>query len=310
MVMTKKNNIKFTTMKSKRININTKKKNNKITTRKTRKNKYKSFPKLLEKRTIKSQSGSGLFFTSKKDKLKKKYKAYIKIIEDYYFKELNDTINSKDFDKSYKYSYQKKYLKILNNKYRRLLSKCINKILILLYKKDKYRKSSNIVTSSDQSKQGEGHSLYSILDENKSNIVTGFFTTVFEDKDKNIHTLDNLNDENIKKYITELNKSNSNYNQNKLFYLESNSSLDRHSGHSNKKIVALIVKDDNIHIINNIFTQIKFYINYLKNNKGNNSKQKADVKKIQVMLKQHFDYLCSHTPTIAEFFIKYIKYTV
>lgn len=305
--MTKKNNIKFTTMKSKRININTKKKNNKITTRKTRKNKYKSFPKLLEKRTIKRQNGSGLFTNSKKDKLFKKYKEYIKIIEDYYFKELNDTINSKNFDKSYKYSYQKEYLNILNNKYRKLLSKCINKILILLYKKDKYRKSSNIVTSDNQSKQGEGYSLYRILDENINNVVTGFFTTIFEDNGKNINTFDNINDEKIKEYITELNKKYS-YNQNKLFYLESNSPLDRHFDHSNKKYVALMVKDNDIHIMRNIFTQIKFYINYLKNNKEKNSKKKKDVKKIKDMLKQHFTYLCENTHTIADFFVEYIKY--
>jgi len=307
MVMTKKNNLRFTTIKSTRVKINTKKKKNKITTFKTRKNKYKSFPTNLEKRTIKKQSGSGLFFTSKKDKLFKKYKEYIKIIEDYYFKELNDTINSKNFDKSYKYSYQKKYLKKLNNKYRKLLSKCINKILIILYEKDKYRKSSNIVTSDNQSKQGEGYSLYRILDENINNVVTGFFTTIFEDKGKNINTIDNINDEKIKEYITELNKKYS-YNQNKLFYLESTSPLDRHFDHSNKKYVALMVKDNDIHIISNIFTQIKFYINYLKNNKDENSKKKNDVKKIKDMLKQHFTYLCENTHTIADFFVEYIKY--
>ena len=305
--MTKKNNLRFTTIKSKQVKINTKKKNNKINTFKTRKNKYKSFPINLGKRTIKKQSGSGLFFTSKKDKLFKKYKEYMKEIDAYYFKELNDTINSKNFDKSYKYSYQKEYLNILNNKYRKLLSKCINKILIILYEKDKYRKSSNIVTSSDQGKQGEGYSLYNILDENKNNIVTEFFTTTFEDKGKNIKTFDNINDEKIKEYITELNKQYS-YNQNKLFYLESNSPLDRHFDHSNKKYVALMVKDNDIHIISNIFTQIKFYINYLKNNKEKNSKKKKDVKKIKDMLKQHFTYLCENTHTIADFFVEYIKY--
>lgn len=294
-------------MKRKRININTKKKNNKITTRKTRKNKYKSFPKLLGKRTIKSQSGSGLFFTSKKDKLFKKYKEYIKIIEDYYFDDLNKTINRKDFDKSYKYPNQKNTLKKINTKYRKLFIKCINKILILLYKKDKYSKSSNIVTSSDQNKQGEGYSLYRILNENKSKVVTNFFTNTFDDEKKNIHTLNNLNDENIKKYITKLNKSYS-YNQNKLFYLESNSPLDRHFDHSNKKIVALIV-NDNIHIISNIFTQIKFYIKYLKNNNNKDlSKKKKDVKKIKYMLNQHFTYLCENTHTIADFFVEYIKF--
>ena len=131
MVLTQKNNSRFPTIKSKRIKINTKKKHNKITAFKTRKYKYKSVPKLSEKRTIKRQNGGGFFFTSKKDKLIKKYKEYIKVIDAYYFKELNDTINSKNFDKSYKYSYQKKYLKILNNKYRKLLSKCIYKILII-----------------------------------------------------------------------------------------------------------------------------------------------------------------------------------
>lgn len=304
--MTKKNNLRFTTIKSKRVKINTKKNNNKINTFKTRKNKYKSFPTNLGKRTIKKQSGSGLFFTSKKDKLFKKYKEYIKIIEDYYFKELNDTINSKNFNESYKHSYQKKYLNILNNKYRKLLSKCINKILIILYEKDKNRKSSNIVTSSDQGKQGEGYSLYRILYENinNNNVVTDFFTTVFEDKGKNIKTFDNINDEKIKEYITELNKKYS-YNQNKLFYLESNSPLDRHFDHSNKKYVALMVKDNDIHIISNIFTQIKFYINYLKNNK---SKEEKDVKKIKDMLKQHFTYLCENKHTIADFFVEYIKY--
>ena len=307
MVMTKKNNSRFTTIKSKRVKINTKKKNNKINTFKTRKNKYKSFPTNLGKRTIKKQSGSGLFYTSKKDKLFKKYKEYIKIIEDYYFKELNDTINNNDFDKSYKHSYQKKYLKILNNKYRKLLSKCINNILILLYKKDKYRKSSNIVTSDNQSKQGEGYSLYSILNENIKNVVTGFFTNDFEDKGKNIKTFPNINDEKIKEYITELNKQYS-YNQNKLFYLESNSPLDMHFDHSNKKYVALMVKDNDIHIISNIFTQIKFYINYLKNNKGGNSKEDDYVKKIKAMLIQHFTYLCENTHTIADFFVEYIKY--
>lgn len=306
MVLFKKNNSRFTTIKVKRIKINTKKKHNKITTFKTRKYKYKSVPKLSEKRTIKRQSGNGLIFTSKKDKLLIKYKEYLKVIEDYYFKELNDTINSKNFDKSYKYSYQKKYLKILNNKYRKLFSKCIYKILIVLYKKDKYRKSSNIVTSSNQSKQGEGYSLYRILNENINNDVTGFFTTVFEDKDKDKDTLDNPNDENIKKYITKLNKKYS-YNQNKLFYLESNSPLDTHFDHSNKKYLALMVNDDNIHIISNIFTQIKFYINYLKNNTGNNSKKKKDVKKIKNMLKPHFRYLCENTHNIANFFVEYIK---
>ena len=307
MVITKKNNLRFTTIKSKRVKINTKQKNNKITTFKTKKNKYKSFPKLIGKRTTKRQSGSGLFFTSKKEKIITKYKEYIKIIEDYYFKELNDTINNKKFDKLYKYSYQKKYLKILNNKYRKILSKCINKILILLYKKDKYKKSSNIVTSSNQSKQGEGYSLYKILDENKNNVVTEFFTTAFEDINKDIKLLDNINDEKIKEYITTYNKNYS-YNPNKLIYFESNSPLDRHFDHSNKKYIVLVVKDNDIHIISNIFIQIKFYINYLKNNTENNSKKEKDVKIIKDMLKQHFTYLCENTHTIADFFVDYIKY--
>lgn len=271
--------------------------------------------KLLTKgnRTNKIQKGNGLFTSSKKKNLFKKYENYINNILNFYFRELNDTINKKNFNKLYKYSYQKSFLKSLNTKYRDLMRKCIYNILIILYKKDKYHKSSNIVTSSNQTNQGKGSSLYDILIENveDNNIVIDFFTTTFEDtkkkKKKEIKTLDNINDDKIKQYITDYYKKNSNAEK-QIFYIESNSRLDRHFDHSNKKYIALIVKDNDIHIINNIFTQIKYYINYLKNNTETKSKKEKEVKTIKKMLKAHFNYLCNNTYKIAIFFIEYVKY--
>lgn len=316
MTMTKKIDLGFKTNKRKN-GYNTRKKRANITTFKTKKNTQGKDNNLLTKRirTKKIQKGKGiLFISNKKKKLLSKYEEYLKIIENYYFKELDDAIKQKDFNKQYKYSYQKSFLKKLNTKYRTLMRKCIYKILIILYKQDKYRKSANIITSSNKKEVGKGYSLYKILKDNTSNIVTNFFTTLFEDKIK-IH-LDNMNDDTIKEYINKKPKTIHLHNKelyninNNLYIFESISALDRHFNHSNKIYIVLSVKNNDIYIINNIFTQIKFYINYLKNNTGANSKKEKDVKKVKNMLKEHFKYLCNNKIKIANFFVQYIKYTL
>ena len=292
---------------NKKMNTTNKKKKNKITTFKTNKNNTKFESKRVTKK-IQNGRGLGFFTSSKKTQLLKKYKEYLKIIEDYYFKNINDTISNKKFKQLYKHSHQKQILIKLNTKYRIILRKCIYKILIILYKNDKYHKSSYIVTNNNQHKQGEGYSLYRILNDNNNNIVTDFFTNTFNtntNTNNNI-SIDNINDEIIKAYIT--NNKNHYSGQTKLYHFESTSALDRNFNHSNKKIIAISVKDNEIKIINNVFTQIKYYINYLTNNNHNQSLKKKDVIKIHNMLKTHFKYVCNNIHSIADFFIEYIKY--
>lgn len=300
MVITKKRNPKFITNKSGAIATRKRKKVN-ITTFKTKKNTQGIGNKLLTKRnrTNKIQKGNGLFTSSKKKNLLKQYENYINnTILNFYFGRLN----KKNIKKEYKFSYQKKFIKSLNTKYRELMRKCIYKTLIILYKKDKYHKSSNIITSSNQNKRGQGYSLYKILNENVHNLVTDFFTTVFDKSESEYEKIENFNDEKIKEYIK---KRKNNINKSKqIFYMESSLSVDRHFNHSDKKVIALYVNENNIHIINNVFTQIKFYIDYLTTNQ----KEKKEVIKIKNMLKQHFKYLCNNKNKIANFFVEYIKF--
>ena len=257
MVMTKKNNSRFTTIKSKR--VNTKKKNNKINTFKTRKNKYKSFPKLLGKRTIKKQSGSGFFFTSKEEKeLNKTLEQYLLDIKKYYTDKTKKIIDTKNGLDKYKHKIHRTSIKLINKKINKYLYKFIKSILKKL--KQKYLSENFKIKSNNSTKE---KSFYNVLNDKNYNVINYFlkdidnikkeFTEQDYTKDKIIVTNEEIE--------TDLKSKNDG-----LYYYEIKHSIGYNKGKKTindlpNKLYLVIKNKNNISILPYHLYIINFYIN-------------------------------------------------